>query len=166
MGRNGEDLCSVIVFFFSPQVQPVSVRNQTAEDFITSQGVPELLLQPAAWAGLRGGAQKLMGAWQTSSSPAVTPGTRESIGRSWNSVCLHLCLYCFLSTKSQKGSLHWFVLTEGRRGGEQRKERRARPRKTWLITTNPTELAAPKPMLMWLSRKSSLILNTPSCLVL
>lgn len=32
-------------------------------------------------------------------------------------------IYCFLSTKSKKGSLHWFVLTEGRRGGEQRKEK-------------------------------------------
>lgn len=46
---------------YSLQMQPVSVRNQTAEDFITGQGVPELLLQPAARAGLRGGAQKLMG---------------------------------------------------------------------------------------------------------
>lgn len=105
--------------FFSLQVQPVSVRNQTAEDFITSQGVPELFLQPAARAGLRGGAQKLMGSWQTSSSPAVTAGSSESIARSWNIVCLHLRLYCVLSTKSKKGSLHWVVWTEGRRGEEQ-----------------------------------------------
>lgn len=108
---------------FSPQVQPVSVRNQTAEDFITGQGVPELLLQPAARAGLRGGAQKLMGASQTSSSPAVTQGSSESIRRDWAIVCLHLCLYCVLSTKSKKGSLHWFVLTEGRRGKQQNEEK-------------------------------------------
>lgn len=68
MGRNGEDLCSVMADF-SPQVQPVSVRNQTAEDFIAGQGVPELLLQPAARARLRGGVQKLMGAGKPPPAP-------------------------------------------------------------------------------------------------
>lgn len=63
------------------------------------------------------------GGWQTSSGPAVPPGTSESIRRDWNIVCLHLRLYCVLSTKSKKGSLHWFVLTEGRRGKQRNEEK-------------------------------------------